>query len=227
MRFASKLANCAASAYAWSMRTLLPLIGFALLVTSARATDFSGPNADVLKIAYSFKDGGKYNKAWKGSGVPEEISFKGERILPPGEGGTYCCGYTFAVVTRAADARGLLKDKTSEQIRKFQKEWYGATDADKEKLVTFAAKNLGIGREISFEDAKPGDFCQFWRGKSGHSVIFLAWIEENGEKIGIRYRSSQGVTDGIGDRTEYFKAIHGQKDPLNQERTYFCRLNPN
>ena len=221
------LANCAAPAYARSMRTLLLLIGFVPLVTSVGATDFSGPNADVLKIAYSFKDGGYYNKTWKGSGAPEEISFKGERILPTNEGGTYCCGYTFAVVMRAAEARGLLKDKTPEQIRKFQKEWYGATDADKEKLVGFAAKNLAIGREIASNEAKPGDFCQFWRGKSGHSVVFLSWIEEDGEKIGMHYRSSQGATDGIGDRTEYFKAIHGQKDPLNRERTYFCRLNQN
>lgn len=195
-----------------------------LLATLAGSTGFSGPNADVLKIAYSFKDGGQYNKAWKGSGVPEEISFKSERILAPGEGGTYCCGYTFAVVMRVAEARGLMKDKTVEQIRKFQKEWYGATDADREKLVTFAAENLGIGREIPFNEAKPGDFCQFWRGKSGHSVIFLAWVEEGGEKIGMRYRSSQGATDGIGDRTEYFKPVHGQKDPLNPKRTYFCRL---
>jgi len=208
------------------MRTLLLLTGFALLVTSARTTDFSGPNADVLKSAYSFKDGGGYNKVWKGPGVPEGIFFKGERIVPASEGGTYCCGFTFAVVMRAAEARSLIKDKTPEQIRKFQKEWYGATDADKEKLVAFAAKNLGIGREIPFDDAKPGDFCQFWRGKSGHSVIFLSWIEENGEKIGIRYRSSQGATDGIGDHTEYFKTIRGQKNPVDPKRTYFCRLNP-
>lgn len=209
------------------MRTplLLLLLMLGLLAAIAGPTDFSGPNTDVLKFAYSFKDGGQYNKAWKGSGTPEEISFKGERILAAGDGGTYCCGYTFAVVMRAAEARGLLKDKTAEQIRKFQKEWYGATDADKEKLVGFAAKNLGIGREIPFDEAKPGDFCQFWRGRSGHSVIFLSWIEENGEKIGMRYRSSQGATDGIGDRTEYFKPVHGQKDPLNPKRTYFCRLN--
>lgn len=98
------------------MRTSLLLLGCGLLVTSAGSSDSSGPNADVLKIAYSFKDGGQYNQAWKGSGATEEISFQGERILPVSEGGTYCCGYTFAVVMRAAEERGLLKDKTTPWI---------------------------------------------------------------------------------------------------------------
>jgi hypothetical protein len=207
------------------MRAIFYSVVFAALAVRAFAGEFTGPNSDVLKIAYEFKDGGHYNRAWKGSGSPEEIRFKGEKILSAAEGGTYCCGYTFAVVMRAAEARGLLRDKTPEQIRRFQKEWYGATNADKDKLCALALPNLGIGREVPFDEAKPGDFCQFWRGKGGHSVIFLNWIEENGEKIGIRYRSSQTSTDGIGDRNEYFKAVHGQKDPLNRDRTYFGRLN--
>src|SRR5687767_9457655 len=80
--------------------------------------------SDVVKIARGYKDGGGYK--WKGSGTPEEINFKGERILPKGES-TYCSGFTFAVVMKAAEERGLLRDKTPDQIRAFQKDWYGAT----------------------------------------------------------------------------------------------------
>jgi hypothetical protein len=208
------------------MRHLLVLVCLALALASGRAAGASGPNADVLKIAYSFKNGGHYNKAWQGSGTPEEIRFQDQRILPVCEGGTYCCGYTFNVAMRAAAERGLLKDKTVAQVRQFQKEWYGTSDADKEKQCALAVQNLGIGRAVPFNGAQPGDFCQLWRGKSGHSVLFLGWIVARGEIVGLRYRSSQSVTDGIGDRVEYFKKIAGQRDPVNYQRTYFCRLNP-
>jgi len=74
------------------MRQILALVCLALVFAHARAADPSAPNADVLKIARSFKDGGHYDKAWKGSGTPEAITFNGQRILPAGESGTYCCG---------------------------------------------------------------------------------------------------------------------------------------
>jgi len=127
---------------------------------------------------------------------------------------------------RAAAARRLLKNKTVDQILKFQKEWYGATETDKEKLCALAVQNLGIGREVPLDEAQPGDFVQLWRTKSGHSVLFLGWAEENGEKVGLRYRSSQPATDGIGDRVEYFVKGSRQRDPVNRKRTHFCRLNP-
>lgn len=205
------------------MRQIVALVCLAL--ATGRAASVASPNADVLKIAYSFKNGGHYNKAWSGSGTPEEIRFQDHRILPVCEGGTYCCGFTFSVAMRAAAERGLLKDKTVEQMRKFQQEWYGATDTTREKTCTLAAENLGIGRAIPFNEAQPGDFCQLWRAKSGHSVLFLGWVQSRGEKIGFKYRSSQEATDGIGDRIEYFKKVAGQRSPVNRQRTYFCRLN--
>lgn len=178
-------------------------------------------NKDVLEIARSYPDGGKYN--WKGTGTPHPIVFKNETILGPNEGGTFCSGFTFAVVMRAASDRNLLAEKTPEQIRKFQKEWYGST-GDTEVQAGPAMQNLGIGRRIPFEQARPGDFLQFWRGKSGHSVVFLNWVEENGKKIGFNYRSTQKSTDGIGDRIEYFNDAPGKKGEVVRSRTYFSRL---
>jgi hypothetical protein len=201
------------------------LLTFCLLNLPIQGADEPGVNADVLRIARSFKNGGGYNTAWKGSGTAEEINFKGERILACGDK-TYCCGFTFTVVMRAATERGLLKDKSPQQIRVFQKEWYGATESSAEKQCQLAAKNMGIGKAIPFDEAQPGDFVQLWRTKSGHSVLFVNWVKENGQKIGIHYRSSQAGTDGIGDATEYFTKADPGHSPLNKERTYFCRLAP-
>lgn len=179
--------------------------------------------SDVLKIANAYKDGGGYE--WKGSGVPEEIRFKGARILPKGEA-TYCSGFTFAVVMKAAEARGLLRDKSVEQVRTFQKQWYGATKESGETQCAFAVERLGIGKQVMAEKARQGDFLQLWRkNKSGHSVVFLEWVKDGRRPIGVKYRSTQMSTDGIGDRIEFFAGVPGKDGKVDPKRMYFCRLN--
>src|SRR6478672_1815962 len=123
---------------------------------------------DVVAIARAFPDGGGYE--WKGTGVPEDIRFNDKIILSKGKA-TYCSGFTFAVAMKAADERGLLKDKTMEQVRGFQKDWYGATKDSGETQCVYALGKLGIGKQVTEKEAKPGDFLQLWRtNKSGHSV---------------------------------------------------------
>mgnify|MGYP001562297843 CR=1 FL=1 len=71
-------------------------------VVPVQPAAFALPDSIVLIIANSFSNGGGFN--WdKGSGTPEEIRFKGQRILSKAKNGTYCCGFTFAVVMRAAN----------------------------------------------------------------------------------------------------------------------------
>jgi hypothetical protein len=201
------------------MRQLLSilLIGFCFHSITSRAND-----SDIVRAAKSFQNGGHYSVA--GSGTPEEIRFQNERILGKGTNGTYCSGFTFSVVMRAAEQRGLLADKSVEQIRRFQKEWYGVT-GDTNKQAGPAMQNLGIGKSISADQAQPGDFVQLWRSKSGHSAVFLGWVEEDGKRIGFKYRSSQKSTDGISDNVEYFSDALGKKGGVVRERTYFSRLN--
>lgn len=182
----------------------------------------------VLEVAYRF-DGGQYNKTWAGSGTPVAIEHLGQTILDEGTGGTYCCGYTFAVAMITAQERGLLEGKSVKQVKRYQRMWYGAvgdkTARDREiqeKQIAMAMPMLKIGQAIKPADAQPGDFLQFWRTKSGHSVVFLGWIEEDGQPVGVRYRSSQGSTDGIGDKEERFQDHGGRVDP---KRMYFARLN--
>jgi hypothetical protein len=182
---------------------------------------------DVLENARAYEDGGGYDSSWKGTGVPQEIRFGGERILAKGKG-TYCCGFTFAVAMDAARERGLLDGKTAAEMRSFQKQWYGATDESRETQCALAVETLGIGKRVEPKDAAPGDFLQFWRtNKSGHSVVFLGWVEENGEPVGFKYRSSQGLTKGIGNQIEYFAGIADKEGKVVRERMYFCRLNDN
>ena len=67
---------------------------------------------------------------------------------------------------------------------------------------------------------------QIWRtNKSGHSVVFVDWVREGDQIVGIKYRSSQKSTDGIGDRVEYFADAAGKGGKVDRKRTYVARLN--
>jgi hypothetical protein len=183
-----------------------------------------GLAASVAEIAHSYPDGGGYE--WKGTGVPEAIRFGEATILDKGKS-TYCSGFTFAVVMKAAAERGILKGQTAEQVRAFQKEWYGSTKESGETQCAYALEKLGIGKEVKAADAREGDFLQLWRtNKSGHSVVFLDWVTDGSKRIGLKYRSSQKSTDGIGDRVEYFAGTPGKKGLVDPKRIYFGRLNP-
>lgn len=184
-------------------------------------------NTQVLEEANRHAGGG-YNSRWGGSGTMQEIRFKDQRILSAGEGGTYCCGYTFNVFMNVAQAHRLLDDLTVAQVRALQKHWYGSVpnsheqaELIRETQIRYAVTLLGIGTGVEPEDARPGDFLQFWRQRSGHSVVFLGWVVEDGRAVGVRYRSSQGATDGIGEHTERFAGHGGSVDP---DRMYFARL---
>ncbi|QDU71865.1 hypothetical protein [Mucisphaera calidilacus] len=179
-------------------------------------------NDAVLAEAYGYEDGGGY--VWKNStGSPRELVWQGEVVLRKQPEGTYCSGFTFAVMFEVARQRGLFDGKTVRELKMLQRRWYGAVDDKMTREVQsgIALQKLGIGKRILPADAKAGDFLQFWRTRSGHSVVFLSWLEEDGERVGIRYRSTQGATDGIGDHEERFKAHGGHVDP---QRCYFARL---
>jgi hypothetical protein len=209
----------------------LALCALLALCAAMTADNDRGPERHpVLRVARAFPDGGAYNLKWAGSGTPEEVRHAGERILAKGEGGTYCSGFTFAVVMRVATEQKRLDGKSVADVKRFQKEWYGAVaEPDvRERQCAVAMEHLGIGKPVKFDDARPGDFCQLWREKSGHSVVFLGWSERDGKRVGLRYRSSQKATNGIGDNTEYFTdstVPDGKPGKVLRERTYFGRLN--
>ena len=196
-----------------------------LAIANHAAIHAEEPAKDILAAARAIPDGGSY--VWtNGSGVPRDIRHDGEVILKAQEKGTYCSGFTFCVAMEAAQERGLLQGKTADEVRQFQKEWYGSTKEAAERQCALAVEHLGIGREVkSLADAQPGDFMQIWRtNKTGHSVLFLDWVREGDQVVGIKYRSSQKLTDGVGDRVEYFADAKGHDGKVDRRRTYAARL---
>lgn len=182
------------------------------------------PDNDVLAVAYSFPDGDGYCSL-QDSGVSETIEHKGSVILPASRGGTYCCGFTFQVAMRVAEKRGLLRGKSVSQVRRFQKLWYGSLPGSELRQCAMAVEELGIGREIPFDKARPGDFMQLWTvSTAGHSVVFLGWVRDpSGKVLGIRYRSSQGK--GIGDDTALLVDAWPSLSNVDRKRVVVARLN--
>jgi hypothetical protein len=189
--------------------------------TTAEASG-GGFGQQAIQIARSYTDGGGY--IWKGStGVSETLTFDGQTLMEKQPVGTYCCGFTLQVAFKLAQNNNLFDGKTFDQIKQFQVQWYGSTKDSAETQCTLAMTTLGVGQPVKHDDARPGDFANFWRTKSGHSVIFLNWItDDQGKRIGLNYRSSQTKTNGIGDNSEYFKNHGGEVDP---DRLYLCRFN--
>lgn len=179
---------------------------------------------DVLRTAYGFANGGGYCELTD-TGVPEAVLHDGTIILRPSKGGSYCSGFTFLVAIRVAADRGLLKQKEAYEVKRFQREWYGATNESRLRQAAMAVESLGIGRQVDPRDAEPGDFVVIHRvGGSGHSAIFLEWIREGDVVVGLRYRSSQPVTGGIGDSEEYFATSGYTVGCVDPARFYVARL---
>lgn len=193
-------------------------VAAAFLLSRAKTKD-----EDVLKVAYSMNGGG-YGLA--SSGTPEAIRHEGIEILRKSTDGTQCCGFTFWVAMKVAEQRGLLNGKEAYELKRFQSEWFGASKHSAEKECALAIATLGIGKEIAPADARAGDFATFQRYPrgAGHSVIFLDWIRYNKIIVGVKYRSSQPNTQGVGDRMEYFTSSGYKNATINPKRFYVARL---
>lgn len=177
-------------------------------------------NSRVLQIANSLEGGGY---KWSSTGVPKSIFFKNTEILKKSNEGTFCSGYTFMVAFDALLESKKIDHLDVDDIKWLQRNWYGTNAESAETQCLFSLEKLGLGMPVLHAEAEPGDFVQFWRNnKSGHSVIFLDWIKDSsGKIIGIKYRSTQKSTNGIGDRTETIGI--GDKD-IDIKRIYIARL---
>lgn len=182
-------------------------------------------STDVIEVANTWEGGGYEWAGGTGLGIPlmwtNPETNEEEVLKDKQKNGTYCSGYALQVGYIVAKNRGLLENKTKKELLDFIREWYQSYP----KTCVQAITNLGIGVEVSLDDATAGDFCQLWRtGGSGHNVIFLSHIfDENDEVIGIKYRSTQKSTDGIGDNKEFFYGF--KKGRVKKDMIYFARLN--
>jgi len=177
-------------------------------------------NDFVIKEANKY-NGGTYK--WSGSGCPVDIVLGEKVLLQKSTIGSHCSGFTFTVLFNTLKAHGFHEKMNFEQWKSFQQHWYGNTTIAAETQCLYALETCELGRKVELDQAQSGDFVQFWRNNNtGHSVVFLAWEkDEKGRIIAMKYRSSQKVTNGIGDRTE--PVGKGEKD-INPKRIYVARL---
>jgi hypothetical protein len=180
---------------------------------------------DVLQI--SKKLGSQFlNKGYrweKGlSGTPIDIkSSNGETIFAKTpDGSSYCTGFSFAVFIISLWNRRNKLDKNL--IRKLQKEWNQGKPEEKPKLCVNAIVSNNLGKEVTLEEANPGDFVQLWRQKgSGHSAILVEKIKKGDKIIGIKYYTSNSSTKGPGEGQEKFTDSGGS---VIRDNTYFARI---
>jgi len=173
-------------------------------------------NPHVLRVFDSYPKDGSHGYWWpKGSaweGTTRDLVYLGKKIASgDSEKRSYCSGITFEVFFRAYEEWCAEKKEpfrigrlNAATIGDFRRAWYGS-DGDR-RCIYHALVDFELGTAVEKrEEAKPGDFVQFWRHNgSGHSVIFLEWKRKGREIVGLRYGSTQGATNGIGVHTENF-----------------------
>ncbi|MCA9319159.1 MAG: hypothetical protein KDB53_00420 [Planctomycetes bacterium] len=192
-------------------------------------------NRQVMKIVESYPTDGTHAYHWPKSGTwrgcTRDLNYGGELLFEgDAEKRAYCCGLTFEVFFRAWEAwcrdekvPFKIAGRDAAGVRKLQQQWFGSSD-DKSCLRT-AIVDGGLGFELAEKDwkkAKPGDFVQLWRNSgSGHSVVFIDWVEKNGRIQGLEYWSVQKSTRGIGRRKEMFGEGKGD---LDRTKFWICRV---
>jgi len=87
---------------------------------------------------------------------------------------------------------------------------------------------FGMGEERPFSQVSPGGFINLNREVTGHAVVFLGYIDKNGELLptysgdvaGFKYFSSQGRADsgGLGYRYAFFAKSGCPKLPEDKKR---------
>lgn len=202
------------------------------------AAEYKSFGTEPIQVAKSFEPlaFGKYRWAG-GSGMPIDIKFRSSSPLftKMADGSTYCTGFTFAVCFTVCLNRGLLEDFSDSDIKEMHTIWNQGNPTTKPKLCVDAiskpiASNLkALGKEVSLENCEANDFCQIWRTTgTGHSVIVVEKVVQNGKITGIKYVSSNYAVNpntgrsGYGEKTEYFSDSGGT---LIRANTYFARLN--
>lgn len=195
-------------------------------------------NRAVLRIAAEYPTDGTHDYWWPRAGessydgVSRDIYFNGQLILKgEPEQRTFCCGLTLEVFARTYQAYLDITNTASkipdDQWGRFKQIWFvrkvnGPGPSE-------ALEEFGLGREITMEEALPGDFVQIWRrwdkekakNGSGHSVIFLEWVRDESDSItGMKYFSTQPGTNGVGIATEYFGDEDSTKGMAKEFTTY-------
>ena len=207
---------------AWRRDVAKPVFAFSLLMAVELPPLRAQPmNEFFLRQAKAYPAEGGY--VWSSTGCPEALVRGTDTLLRKSKAGTYCSGFTFTVFFKVMNECGAFDSLSLSELKRIQQEWYGITAASAEQQCVYVMEKWNLGSHIEKEHARPGDFVQFWRNNnSGHSAVFLDWSRDSeGNIVGIKYRSSQRSTNGIGERTE---PIGADSRSLNPKRVYLGRI---
>ncbi len=175
------------------------------------------------------------------NGVTENIYYQGNLLLkahPSGNKASHCVGITFEVFYKAmiewnklhGDNTGLIKNMSYSQLADMMLTWYVANGPKEISNVAVAVEKYGLGRRIyDLNEARAGDFMDFSRvNGTGHTVVFIGWIKENGRIVGLKYWSSQSATKGIAYNQEYFNVVrsNGKRGKVDINSLYIARVEP-
>ena len=211
-------------AQAWSGDQMLATDTLSVTVEAGTEPELSDFNALVLDLLEGYPTDGTNGYYWPEGddwhGTTRDIWYL-DTLVAEGdpEGRCYCVGLTWEVFMRAFDEAdratggdGTLNGLTVDDLDSFRVDWfvrelYGAGPADGLELY-------GLGEAVSWADAQPGDFIQWWRHSgSGHNAIFIDWeYDDSGAIDGFTYWSTQSSTDGIDYNSEYFGSTGSSVD---------------
>ena len=154
------------------------------------------------------------------NGVTKNILYQGQLLAkahPSGNRASHCSGLTFEVFFKAMQERNLklglspddFNGMSGYDLKDLMMIWFVSSGSKWTNNIVIAVEKYGLGRAVTdLENAKPGDFLDFQRESgSGHTAIFLNWIREGDQMIGVRYWSTQSSTNGINYNTEYFNVL--------------------
>ncbi len=182
------------------VRTLCPLEG---------QPEFNGYVIESINDWARYPRDGTYPYCWTGDcgaawGQIHDGYYASEFLYEGGED-CFCSGHTLELFLRAyqlfQEDHDLPEDTLYSHednvltvdalyLGAFYQYWQGWGVTDYASAAD-ALVSEGIGEELFEEDwdsVWPGDFVNIWRTDgSGHSVIFVDWIEDDGVKVGLRY----------------------------------------
>ncbi len=180
----------------------------------APATASEPLNPHVLAVVADYPVDGSFGYFWPRSGgwegATQDVVYAGRRLARgDAERRSYCCGLTFEVYVRAllrASGGTPVAGIGPDDLHELRLRFFGDSKAgERKRLVQFGLESLGLGRAVSHDEARHGDFVQLWRTNgSGHQAVFVNWLWKGKERVGLTYWSSQPSTRGIGYRSETF-----------------------
>lgn len=172
----------------------------------------------VDRVQSKQMDGGGYFIGVKADPPESPIGFQvelwGKPLLSPPRTTSYCSGASYTAFITAINLispenpgvaperlEAMRMQEPDGSRREDRIKFWGWWNADGPGCEYALVQYAKMGRRISPEQARPGDFMNIsWKTGIGHSVVFLGWATAEGRQK-LRFWSSQKGTNGLGDLT--------------------------